>query len=218
VEKRSVKKLKVFANLAITLDGKIADAKHPRKTLGSPADKRLMQKVRSLADVVVMGADTLRAINKSIVAKNKKKRHLANAIVSLSGKIDPASPFWDEPNVVRFLFTNEENYADAVKSAQDRAFVVAIGKVDLDPHLLLSALQNAGFQNILVEGGGRLIGLFLKENLIDEFYLTLTPWMLGGRDNPTLVSTLDTLSPWRKFRLISHKKQGNEIFLHYKKL
>ena len=210
------KKLKVFANLAVTLDGKIADARHPSKTLGTPADKALMKKIRSLADIVVMGADTLRAFNNVIVAQNKKGRKIANAVVTMSGVIDPQSPFWKNPNVVRFVFTCDENYSKAVESAQDRAFVVSIGKGELSAKALLEALQKAGFENILVEGGGRLIGLFLRENLLNEFYLTLTPWMMGGKNNPSLVSTDDTLSPWRKLKLLSQKKVGNEIFLHYK--
>ncbi len=201
----------------MSLDGKIADARRPAQSLGTGADKALMRKIRAQADVVVMGADTLRVLGRPIIAKNKKKRLLANAIVSQSGKIDPSMSFWKDPNVIRFLFSSEENYSTAVNSAQDRAFVVSIGKNgSLKASKLIETLQKAGFQNVLVEGGGKLVALFLEENLIDELYLTLTPWMIGGTTGPSLVTTADALSPWRKLKLLSQKKIGNEVFLHYR--
>lgn len=209
-------KLKVFSNLAITLDGRIADARHPKKSLGTKADKALMKKVRQQADVVIMGAETLRVMGDAVDVKNKKGRKIVNAIVSKSGKIDPNLKFWKRSDILRFVFTSKKNFAVAVESAQDRAFVVAVGDEDLKASLILETLEKAGFRNILVEGGGQLMGLFLKEGLLNEMYLTLTPWLLGGSANPTLVSTIDTLSPWKKLKILSQKRVANEIFLHYR--
>lgn len=211
----NVAKMKVFSNLAVSLDGRIADARHPSESLGTKADKALMKKIREQADVVVMGADTLRALGNAIVVKNKKKRNIVNAVITGSGVIDPSLKFWDRPDVLRFVFTSKENFHKAVSSAQDRAFIVAIGEKSLCAKELLLSLEKAGFKNILVEGGGQVMGLFLKEGLLDEMYLTVTPHLLGGSVNPTLVSTVDTLSPRPKLKLLKQRKVGNELFLHY---
>jgi 5-amino-6-(5-phosphoribosylamino)uracil reductase len=208
--------MKVFSNLAVTLDGKIADARHPSQSLGTKADKALMKKIREMADVVVMGADTLRALGDAVVIKNKKRRNLVNAVVTGTGVIDPKLKFWDRKDVLRFVFTSKANFHKAVESAQDRAFVVAIGDEYLSAKELLKTLEKAGFQNILVEGGGKLMGLFLKEALLDEVFLTLTPHLMGGSANPSLVSTVDTLSPRPKLKLLKQKKVANEVFLHYR--
>ena len=114
-----------------------------------------------------------------------------------------------------YRVTIQKNYSQAVASAQDRAFVVSSGESELSGREILNSLEKAGFENILLEGGGKLIGLFLKENLIDELYLTVTPWVLGGDSNPSLTSTPDTLSPFRALKLKSCRKVGSELFLHY---
>lgn len=209
-------KLKVFSNLAITLDGRIADARHPSKSLGTAKDKALMKKIREEADVLVMGAETLRVLGDAVNVKNKKGRKLVNAVVSLSGKIDPNLKFWKRPDILRFIFTTTENFSVAVESAQDRAFVVAVGEKKLSARQIVKTFEKSGFRNILVEGGGRLMGLFVQEGLLDEMYLTLTPTLMGGSKNPTLISTFDTLSPWVKLKLLKQKRVGNELFLHYR--
>jgi riboflavin-specific deaminase-like protein len=214
--KKTKNKMRVFANLAISLDGKIADLKSPHKTLGTTFDKKMMEQIRHQAEVVVIGAQTLRIFQKPIKAKNKKGRFLVNAVVSQSGVIDASLPFWKDPSIIRFLFTSEKSYLKALESSQDRAFVIVAGKETVEPQEILGAFQKAGFQNVLVEGGGELMHSFIKSGLLQELYLTLTPKILGGRKNPTLVGGNDTLSPWSQTKLLSLKKVKDEIYLHYR--
>jgi riboflavin-specific deaminase-like protein len=215
-KKTKSKKIRVFANLAISLDGKIADLKSPHKTLGTSFDKKMMERIRHQAEVVVVGAQTLRIFQKPIKAKNKSGRPLVNAVVSQSGIIDPSLPFWKDPSVIRFLFTCENSYLKALESSQDRAFVIVAGKEAVEPEKILQAFVKAGFENILVEGGGELMHSFIKAGLLQELYLTLTPKVLGGRKNPTLVGGDDTLSPWPHVKLLDFKKVKDEIYLHYR--
>lgn len=215
-KKQKLKKLRVFANLAISLDGKIADLKSPHKTLGTTFDKKMMERIRHQAEVVVVGAQTIRVFAKPIKAKNKSGRFLVNAVVSQSGDVDANLPFWKDPQVIRFLFTCEKSYAKALESSQDRAFVIVAGKDTVEPRKVLEAFVKAGFQNILVEGGGELMHSFIKARLLQELYLTLTPKVLGGRKNPSLVSGDDTLSPWPQMKLLDLKKVKDELYLHYR--
>ncbi len=215
-KKTKSKKIRVFANLAISLDGKIADLKSPHKTLGTSFDKKMMERIRHQAEVVVVGAQTLRIFQKPIKAKNKSGRPLVNAVVSQSGVIDPSLPFWKDPAVIRFLFTCENSYLKALESSQDRAFVIVAGKETVEPQKILQAFVKAGFENILVEGGGELMHSFVKAGLLQELYLTLTPKILGGRKNPTLVGGDDTLSPWPNVKLLDFKKVKDELYLHYR--
>jgi 5-amino-6-(5-phosphoribosylamino)uracil reductase len=215
-KKSKLKKVRVFANLAISLDGKIADLKKPHKTLGTSYDKKMMERIRHEAEVVVVGAQTLRVFKKPIKAKNKNGRFLVNAVVSQSGEIDPELPFWKDPQVIRFIFTCEKSYSKALESSQDRAFVIIAGKETVEPQKVLQAFVKAGFQNILIEGGGELMHSFIGARLLQELYVTLTPKILGGRSNPSLVSGDDTLSPWPEMKLLEQRKVKDELYLHYR--
>lgn len=47
------------------------------------------------------------------------------------------------------------------------------------PQKILAIIQDRGFDRVLIAGGGEINSLFLKENLIDELYVTIEPVLLG---------------------------------------
>ena len=221
--------MKVFSNLAISLDGKIADARKPKSSLGTPLDRRTMDKIRGLCDVIVVGGNTLRAFPhtykigsasardrpKSKSKASAKLRQPANAVVTASGDLDPKAPFWNDPEVVRFVFTTDKGFARASKAAAERAFVVSCGKDRVEISTLLKRLKSSGLERVLVEGGGELVSEFVRAKALNELYVTLTPWILGNRSNPTLVGG-DVMPEWSSLKLISARKIRDEIYLHYK--
>jgi riboflavin-specific deaminase-like protein len=206
--------LRVFSNLAITVDGKIADRKKPRLPLGTPADRRLMQVIRKKADVIVVGAGTYAMMKGPAKVKGAKLQPV-NVVISASGALRPNAAFWRDPTVIRYVFTTSAGYVRALKVCGDRAFVVVLGKREIAPRAVLDYLSRFGYKNFLVEGGGSLMHSFLKANCLDEIYVTLTPWLMGGRFNPSLVDSEQALPRWKALRLISMKRLGNEVYFKY---
>jgi 5-amino-6-(5-phosphoribosylamino)uracil reductase len=205
--------MKVFSNLAISVDGKIADARVPHKMLGTPLDRKTMQTVRKKCDIIVCGAQTLRASGRAWTVKGAK-RQPANAVVTASGKLDPSLPFWDDPTVIRWIFTTRKGFDRALESAKDRAFVIMAGEEQVEAGQILRRLKQSDYENVLVEGGGELMATFLAENLLQELHVTLTPWLLGGSGNPTLVGGAG-LPEWRALKILSSKKLKNEVYLRF---
>lgn len=84
---------------------------------------------------------------------------------------------------------------------------------------LVSKLQSKGYKHILVEGGPTLLGSFLKENLIDEIFLTIAPKIFGNDKGNTLTLVEGYLFPpkaTKKLKLLSIKQIGDELFLRYR--
>ena len=51
------------------------------------------------------------------------------------------------------------------------------------PENLIKRMSGSGYKKMLLVGGGTVNGLFLKQNLVDEFYLTVEPKIFGiGKD------------------------------------
>jgi riboflavin-specific deaminase-like protein len=204
---------RVFANLATSLDGKIGDTRLPGKGLGTARDRREMQRLRKMADAVLVGAKTV-ALHSEPMSVKGAARQPANVVISASGRLDPESAFWQSTRNIRFVFTTEEGMPEALLASRDRAFVVAAGSGQVDLHQVLARLEEAGLRNILVEGGGETISAFLEADLLDEIFVTLTPWLVGGRKNPSLVGG-EGLVPWRGLRLKKARKIGDEMYFHY---
>lgn len=80
------------------------------------------------------------------------------------------------------------------------------------PKKTLELLQEQGFNEALITGGGKLNSSFIKENLIDEIYIDIEPTILGK--GIKLFSDGDFEA---NLELIETKKLSpNEIQLHYK--
>lgn len=92
-----------------------------------------------------------------------------------------------------------------------------VGSHDLKE--LARDLYKKGYKNILVEGGPTLLGSFLKENLIDEIFLTIAPKIFGSQNLTTLNLVEGYLFPpdkIKKLKLLSVKKIKDELFLRYR--
>lgn len=210
--------MRVFSNLAISLDGRIADRTSPSKPLGTPLDRRTMQVIRKMSDVILVGAGTLRAHPRTMKISSKlaaTRKQPANVIISANADFDPDWDFWKDPSVVRIVFTTERSLAKAVERSADRALVFAAGQGDkVEMKLVFEKLKALAFKNVLVEGGGEIMAEVLAAGFLQELYVTLTPWILGGRANPSLVMGDSTL--WSRLELKKQRKIGQEIYLHYR--
>lgn len=215
---RKKKRRLVFSNLATSIDGKIATVSREFFPLGSQQDLQTMLKIRNHAEVVLMGAATVRSYRKPCLSKSKKK--IVNAIVSrrLDG-MDPNWPFFKSDSIRRILFVTERVSRSVARKFEDRSEIVRIDASLGLAKEILKQFDRRSLSKILVEGGGELMWEFAKEDLIDRYHLTLTPRVLGGVEAPGLVAG-SGLSPALtvNLRLKSVKKAKSELFLVYESI
>ena len=78
-------------------------------------------------------------------------------------------------------------------------------------------LPSLGVAHLLLEGGGELNFSMLQADLVDEIYLTVCPFIFGGRTAPTSCDGAGfTREHVRKLALKSHRQSASgEVFLHY---
>lgn len=230
--KRSKRPLKdlpfVFSNLAITVDGKIAPADRSFFPLGTTEDLRLLEELRGEADAVLFGASTLRTFKKPCIAIFTEKKpkpgfvQPANVVVSsqLEG-MDPSWPFFKDRKLKRVLIVSAKCPEERLKPFRKTCTIIRENpEFSKTPALgWIRALQTElKIKRLLVEGGGGIMWNFVQDNLIDHYYVTLTPRILGGVEAPTLVdgkghsakSILD-------LTLLQCRRVGDELYLIYQK-
>ena len=98
--------------------------------------------------------------------------------------------------------------------------IVILGDKKISIKKLLQYLSKQKINSVLLEGGGTINWEFLNENLFDEVIVTLTPFLLGGKDATTLVQGkgFSSIANSKKFRLNQVTRQGDELVLRYFKL
>lgn len=186
-------------NFVATLDGAIS-ADGRSGPLGGPSDRAVFGTLRDLADVVLVGAGTVRAEGYGGVKVSAAQRALrvergqapvpTLAIVSASGRLDPGLRAFTEVETPTIVFTT---------SAADRARLDALTATGALVHVLDSAdgvdiaaaidlLSERGLPRVLCEGGPRLFGDILCLDAADELCLTISPLLTAG-DSPRLAAS-----------------------------
>lgn len=188
---------RVIANFAITWDGRISTRKRTPSHFSSASDKRRLLEIRALGDAVLAGAATVSADTMSLGLPEgdlREQRISAGrspsplrVIVSQSGRM---SVEWrvfqtmDVPLVVYATERMEEQIRDRVRARAELRLQTG-GSLDLG-RVLSELRERDGVQTLVCEGGGRLILELLRLGAVDELYLTLCPWIFGGKTGVSL--------------------------------
>ena len=175
--------------------------------LGGRADQALFAVLRSLAEVVLVAAGTVRAEGYSPSATPV-------AVVSRSLRLDWDAPFFTAPLARPVVVTLAEAPPDRLARAAAVADLVVAGDRDVDLAATLAALGERGWRAVLAEGGPSLNGQLAAAGLLDELCLTLSPRLAGG----TAKRILDGLSlpEAAGLRLCSVCEQDEFLFLRYR--
>ncbi|WP_367123773.1 pyrimidine reductase family protein [Streptomyces phytohabitans] len=180
------------ANMVGSLDG-AAHHGGRSKPLSSAADMRVFGVLRALADVVVVGAGTVRhegyrpARSRPAFAARRAAAGQgpapAIAVVSGSLRLDFGRPLFTEPAVPTLVLTGAAAPADRVAAARAAGVEVLVAGEgeDVDPARVVGVLAERGLTRQLTEGGPRLLGQFAAAGVLDELCLAVSPRVaLGG--------------------------------------
>ncbi|QMU78632.1 pyrimidine reductase family protein [Streptacidiphilus sp. PB12-B1b] len=181
-------------NMVSSLDG-AAQLDGLSEGLSSAADKRIFGVLRALADVVVVGAETVRAEGyrparaREQFAAARAARGVgpapAVAVVSARLDLDLTLPLFTAPLVPTTVVTCANAPAEALRAVRAAADVIIAGEERVDPALAVAALAERGWTRQLTEGGPTLLGQFVAAGVLDELCLSLAPLLAVG-DSPRI--------------------------------
>ncbi|MDT0447184.1 pyrimidine reductase family protein [Streptomyces johnsoniae] len=179
------------ANMVSSADG-AAHHGGRSKPLSGPADMRVFGVLRALADVVIVGAETVReeryrpARRREEFAERRRAGGQttvpAIAVVSASLHLDFSLPLFTEPVVPTLVLTGAAApRAGLAAAAEAGVQVVTAGEGSgVDPRRLKPELAARGFTRLLTEGGPRLLGQLASAGVVDELCLTTSPRITVG--------------------------------------
>ena len=207
----------IVLSAAITLDGKIGQ-RNKKVILSSKSDKIRVHKLRSKFDAILVGKNTVEQDDPLLTVRHVKGKNPIRIILDSRGTIKNTSKIIKTAkNVPTIIVTSQlvskRNFSRLKKLPLD---VIVCGKNQVDIRKLVPILCKKGIKKILVEGGGTLNLSFLKNNLINEIIVTITPFVLGSENSVNLFEGI--LKPTKtlsSFKLKKVQKNTNEIVLNY---
>ncbi|MBI5160142.1 MAG: dihydrofolate reductase family protein [Micrococcales bacterium] len=163
-------------NLIAGVDGGARGPDGTSTSLSNGADRALLGAIRSLADVVLIGAETLRAEGYLV------PRAARLAVVTASGRLVPAGAAEgaEPPGVLVLGPAAAEARARATLSDAVVEYAALPGTGRVDAADVVRELRRRGADSIVCEGGPELAAQLLDAGLVDELCLSTSPRSTGG--------------------------------------
>ncbi len=181
----------VRSNFVATLDGSVQGLDGRSGSINTESDHEVFALHRGLADVILVGAGTVRDEGYRAVDLQPWQTSLRSTeglapyptlvVITGSLRLDPAfaDPAYEHGPVV--VVTSSEHDEAAVRPFQDRgAEVLRSPGGTIELAWMLDQLATAGLTRVLCEGGPRLHRDLIADGLLDELSLTLAPSAVGG--------------------------------------
>jgi riboflavin biosynthesis pyrimidine reductase len=178
------------ANMVVSADG-AASLAGRSGGLSGEADRLVFTVLRSLADVIVVGAGTARTERYRPATERDTWAPLRDgraptppiAVVTRELSLDPDSPLLAAaPLRSRTIVLTTAAAPAARRAAVARhAEVIVAGQDRLTPAAIIGALAQRGYRCLLTEGGPRLLTQIAAAGLLDDLCLTVSPVLEGGR-------------------------------------
>lgn len=164
-------------NLVLSVDGSAAGVDGTSDSLSGGADRKVLGAIRRTADLVLVGASSVRAEGYRL------PQTAPLAVVTASGDLGEHS--LTDVTAGRLIVLCPAEATSAVKRSVNSAQIVTVDATAgrIAPQAIISALRDRGFDSIVCEGGPALAGQLLASGLVDELCLSTSP-MIAGTGRP----------------------------------
>jgi len=211
------------ANFVSSVDGRVS-VKGRSGALGDDGDKAVFRALRREVDAVLVGTGTLEAerygrlVADPAARERRRRRGMSPeplaCIVTRSGSLPLEIPLFAEPEAEIVVFSGAEIDASA---AAARVEVVRLDPDEVSFEAALAHLRTrCDVRALLCEGGPGVFGALLREDVVDQLFLTFAPKLAGGGDAPSIASGAELPEP-ATMALQGVLERAGTLFLRYER-
>ena len=229
----------IIAKWAMTLDGKIATHTGESRWISNLQSREIVHKLRGRVDAVVIGRGTVERDDPLLTARAPDVNGDSPIFADTKmGTVPPPGPR-TALRVVLDTKASLDGNSQLVRTASEAPVLVAAGResspadrsrlhdagcevfvCDGETHAerlgaLLTELGRRRLTNVLVEGGGRVLGSLLDSREIDEVHVFVAPKLIGGASAATAVAGRGIAEIGAALRLESPqvRQLGEDIYI-----
>jgi len=210
----------VILSAAASLDGKIA-TKSGDSRFSSGKDKTRVYRLRATVDAILVGKNTVKRDDPILTVHQVKGKNPIRIILDSRATISTKSRIIKTCNKIPTIIAVSKKAPN--KNLENlRKFplkIIVSGNNIVNIKKLLKTLWKLKIRKILVEGGGTVNWEFVKQNLFDEIIVTITPFLVGGKDAVSIIEGkgFSKIAKSRKLKLEKILHLENEAILYYAK-
>lgn len=215
----------VTLKCATSLDGKIATASGESQWITDEPARTYAHQLRSEHDAILVGIGTVLADDPRLDVRYSQEVHpLTKVVLDSRLMMSPQSRLLKTAGEV--LVYCDKSYAAARREELERAGAIVIPiERDLSKpalvnlSLVLKDLAIRGVQDLLVEGGGKVLGAFVKEQFFDRFIYIMAPKIMGSASRDVFEGfEIESLGESVRLENISARLIGPDVLIEGNRL
>lgn len=171
----------VAIKFAASLDGKMATHTGDSKWITNEKARTFARNLRGEYQAILLGINTVIHDNPHLGARSIGKKDPLRIILDSNLRIPVNSQVLRDNNVL--IATTIHAPKDKKKLLEKQGIpILTFESEDIPLKELLFSLKSKNIISVLVEGGGKILGSFIDEKLIDKVYAFYAPILIGGRE------------------------------------
>jgi diaminohydroxyphosphoribosylaminopyrimidine deaminase/5-amino-6-(5-phosphoribosylamino)uracil reductase len=179
----------VHAKWAMTLDGRIAAHTGQSKWISNAASRAVVHELRGRMDAIVVGIGTVLADDPLLTARPAGPRVATRIVFDSQARLPLDSQLVRTAGEAPVLvFTGPRAPREKVDRLRGKGVETVETETACSPPAearpdvgkVLLELGRRRMTNVLIEGGGELLGAFFDGQLIDEVHVFVAPKLVGG--------------------------------------
>lgn len=185
----------IHVSVAVALDGFINDRSSTRLVLSSPEDLADMYAQRAACDAILIGANTVRQDNPSLLFKhphlieqrvrNGLTPELTKVTLTRTGALDPALKFFAAGQTTKIVICSSQVEHVVRKRLGHVAEIIALKQVS--PWEIIAALEKQGIRSLFIEGGTSVLTSFISSGVFHSLRVAVAPFFVGDEQAPRFV-------------------------------
>lgn len=173
----------VVAKWAMTLDGKTAAASGDSRWISSDRSRQMVHQLRGRTDAILVGIATVESDDPLLTARPAGPRSAARVVLDSAARLSRSSRLAKTAREIPVIVATTERASPFDRGQLESVGCEVItlpGGDRISINTLLEELGRRGMSNVLVEGGGRVLGSFLDAGQVDEVSVFIAPSLEGG--------------------------------------
>jgi diaminohydroxyphosphoribosylaminopyrimidine deaminase/5-amino-6-(5-phosphoribosylamino)uracil reductase len=209
----------VLAKWAMTLDGKIATRSGVSQWISGPESRAIVHALRGRVDAIMVGRETALRDDPLLTARPSGVRTAVRVVCDTGASLPSKSQLVETARQVPLLVAVGREAAEAqrrrLSDAGCEVFVCDGQTHAARLGALLDELGRRRMTNVLVEGGGRLLGSLLDARQIDEVHVFIAPTLVGGEAarGPIAGEGVDDLSAALSLEALQVRQVGSDTYI-----
>ncbi len=189
----------VTLKAAVTLDGHLATKSGDSKWISSDASRALVHEMRADSDAVLVGIDTVLQDDPRLTVRDAPGASPLRVVLDSRLRCPTNAKIIQTAGDIPVILVHSSGDRKSAANLQDLPGVETVycdpasdGRVDVVR--LMEILTQRGLLSVLVEGGAKVFGSFLRAKVADRLVLFVAPTILGAGIPWVTMPTVSTIS------------------------